>query len=221
MRPRMIPLLACAVVLLGSMQTDPLVLTPIDIGEAYYDRAPEDIERRTEWVGLYIGDDGSRLERANVRFDAEPDGRDTVYSIVTEPERAELLVSGVPAVTAGPAVTLIRWTTGLSYDEPTMELHLGDTAYTLHLIATDPMLCDAVIELTDGARTQRLYEAGQGPYSCDEPHFDIHWAGDLDRDGRLDLAVTFSSKYSHHPRQLLLSGSAGPDALVEEAARRG
>lgn len=41
---------------------------------------------------------------------------------------------------------------------------------------------------------------------CDGPHFWLEWAGDLDGDGRLDLLVTFSDKYSAHPRQLLLSG---------------
>ena len=55
--------------------------------------------------------------------------------------------------------------------------------------------------------------------SCDEPHFTIHWAGDLDRDGRLDMLATFSSKYSYHPRQLFLSSAARSGELVAEVAR--
>jgi hypothetical protein len=41
----------------------------------------------------------------------------------------------------------------------------------------------------------------------------------LDRDGRLDLLVTFSQKYSYHPRQLLLSSGARSGELLAEVAR--
>ena len=91
----------------------------------------------------------------------------------------------------------------------------------------EPNYCDAVIILTQGERTQKLFDAA-GPgttndpalvVSCDEPHFTVHWAGDLDRDGRLDMLVTFSHKYSYHPRQLFLSSGARSDELVAEVAR--
>ena len=38
-------------------------------------------------------------------------------------------------------------------------------------------------------------------------------------DGRLDLLVTFSHKYSYHPRQVFLSSGARSDELVAEVAR--
>jgi hypothetical protein len=52
----------------------------------------------------------------------------------------------------------------------------------------------------------------------DDPHFYVEWAGDLDRDGRLDLVVNFSRKYSIHPHRLLLSTKAKKGQLVGEAA---
>jgi hypothetical protein len=52
----------------------------------------------------------------------------------------------------------------------------------------------------------------------DDPHYYIEWAGDLDRDGRLDLAVNLSRKYSLHPHRLLLSSAAAPGQLVGDVA---
>jgi hypothetical protein len=52
----------------------------------------------------------------------------------------------------------------------------------------------------------------------DEPHFDVPWAGDLDGDGKLDLVVNLSRKYSLHPYRLLLSSMAAVGELVGEAA---
>ena len=78
-----------------------------------------------------------------------------------------------------------------------------------------------MVTLSGDAVTQRVFDIG-GPsarFSCDEPHFRIHWAGDLDRDGRLDMLVTFSEKYSYYPRQLLLSSAARLPNLVGEVAR--
>jgi hypothetical protein len=91
----------------------------------------------------------------------------------------------------------------------------------------EPNYCDAVIILTQAGRRQELFDAAEPGttndpalvVSCDEPHFTVHWAGDLDRDGRLDMLVTFSHKYSYHPRQLFLSSGARSDELVAEVAR--
>ena len=69
--------------------------------------------------------------------------------------------------------------------------------------------------LTDGTRSQVLYSVDG---FADGPHFQIEWAGDLDRDGRLDLVVNLSRKYSHHPYRLLLSTKASAVEIVGEAA---
>ena len=97
----------------------------------------------------------------------------------------------------------------------------------IRLDSKEPNYCDAVIILTQAGRRQKLFDAA-GPgttndpalvVSCDEPHFTVHWAGDLDRDGRLDMVVMFSHKYSYHPRQLFLSSGARSDELIAEVAR--
>ena len=52
----------------------------------------------------------------------------------------------------------------------------------------------------------------------DDPHYFVEWAGDLDRDGKLDLIVNLHRKYSWHPYRLLLSSKASALQLVGEAA---
>ena len=52
----------------------------------------------------------------------------------------------------------------------------------------------------------------------DDPHFTLHWAGDMDGDGRLDLIATLSHKYSVFPTRLLLSSLAPQKELLGVAA---
>jgi hypothetical protein len=89
---------------------------------------------------------------------------------------------------------------------------------TLYLEGVDAAGCDAVVALSAGGIVQRLFTPSDATFACDEPHFDVHWVGDIDGDRRLDLLATFSLKYSHHPRRLYLSSAAAPGALVGEVA---
>jgi hypothetical protein len=71
------------------------------------------------------------------------------------------------------------------------------------------------VVVTDGHQSQVLYSVDG---FADEPHFEIVWAGDLDRDGKLDLIVNLERKYSWHPFRLLLSSKAVGAELVGQAA---
>ena len=94
-------------------------------------------------------------------------------------------------------------------------ISLGEQKYELRLESTQESLADARITLSDGAHTQVLYSA-EG--FADDPHFEVCWAGDLDRDGRLDLLVNFSNKYSEHRYRLLLSSRADSGQLIGDVA---
>jgi hypothetical protein len=102
----------------------------------------------------------------------------------------------------------------LHYDGP-LEISLGKHRYDLRVEANDPSLADARVVLKHDSRTQVLYSAGG---FADDPHFQIVWAGDLDRDGKLDLVVNLHRKCSWHPYRLLLSTKASGKGLVGEAA---
>ncbi len=102
----------------------------------------------------------------------------------------------------------------LEFDRP-LNISLGKLRYQLRLEAKNRSLADAEVILAQGNRTQVLYSADG---FVDEPHFQIIWAGDLDRDGKLDLVVNLHRKYSWHPYRLLLSTRASSKTLVGDAA---
>jgi hypothetical protein len=92
---------------------------------------------------------------------------------------------------------------------------LGARKYELRLESAPGDVTNSRVVLTDGKRKQVLYSTDG---FVDDPHFIIEWGGDLDRDGRLDLIVNLSRKYSVHPIRLLLSSHATGTDLVGEAA---
>jgi hypothetical protein len=213
---------------IGLAQPKPIVLSRADIGDNY-DAVPRDLPIGDTWLGLFSTDDTStgttafRLAVTKLRFfkTGEANGN---MKLETTPPNALLLVSGVRAVRAGAAVTATTATGygSLSREHPDPQITLAGREYTIRLVSREgEAYCDAVISMTSGTMTQTLFDMKNlsAEFSCDDPHFTIHWAGDLDRDGRLDLLVTFSQKYSYYPRQLWLSSMAGRGRLVGEAAR--
>lgn len=214
----------------GLLQARPVILSADDIGD-YSDDAPAALVGEKSWLGLFIvgsqaqeGQRESRLGAVRVTFVARRDAGRTTFQMVTTPAGASLLIAGLPRVSAGPAVTAGRFIT-LGSDQREAAFKLGERSYGVRLASKQADLCDGTITLSSEGRTQTLFDAREPDttrepaLSCDEPHFTIHWAGDLDRDGRLDMLVTFSRKYSYMPRQLLLSSAARSQDLVGEAGR--
>jgi len=221
------------VAVVGLFQSGPVILTSGDIGDNYYDAPPAVILERTTWLGLFAKEGKSdqktresHLAVTRVSFALRREPGPTVYRLVTNPPGADLLLSGVPQLSPGPVTTLGQFI-DFGGDTREADFRLGSRQYQIRLDSKEPNYCDAVIVLTQGGRSQKLFDAADPGVtktpalvvSCDEPHFTVHWAGDLDRDGRLDMLVTFSRKYSYHPRQLLLSSSARSGGLVAEVAR--
>ena len=146
-----------------------------------------------------------------------PDDDDEVT--VEDVPKVDYAVRCMPAVRPGPLTVGRRHYDNLPVlndsllmpDRGRLGITLGDRKYELRLESTQASLIDARVVLTDGRLTQALYSA-EG--SADEPHYDLEWAGDLDRDGRLDLIVNLYSKYRMHPHKLFLSSKASPGQLV-------
>jgi hypothetical protein len=95
--------------LLGSLLAGPIVLSRSDIDEDYYDEAPAELEGRSDWLGLFVTDGGSRLDPTRVDFVPRQDGAVTVFRLVTDPPNAELLFSDVRPLSAGTVTTVVRW----------------------------------------------------------------------------------------------------------------
>jgi hypothetical protein len=54
----------------------------------------------------------------------------------------------------------------------------------------------------------------EGDFSFDEPHFKLLWAGDEDSDGKIDIIMDMSPKYSCTKEVTYLSGKATKGQLV-------
>lgn len=171
--------------------------------------------RLTEgWLGLYCNQTCA-LRPASIEyatFAGEPDRLDA-YS---RPRKAYLMFRDVPGVSAGPVVEAkydLDVTLGRGSVVP---IRLGGDEYELRVTASDDFLNNGVVTLRRGERSQVVYRM---PESIDEGHLALVFAGDLDRDGRLDLVMVNSPKYSVSPLTLYLSGAAGEGELLREAAR--
>jgi hypothetical protein len=192
------------------------VLTATDIEVPHLVTRPTIVQGR-DWLGLRVFEDSSRVERVEAAWVGSVEFEDSVFTLSVRPEGMSLLVAGVPQVHVGPAVTLTRFEQAVDSGAD-LSFVLGPRSYTLSLGGEAPDGCDATVTLSDGTVSQELYFPDDFFVSCDEPHFSIQWAGDLDGDGRLDLVTTFSPKYSYHPRRLYLSSAASGGMLVGLAA---
>jgi hypothetical protein len=201
----------------SAVAAGPVVLAHDDIADEY-EKAPEYLDTNARWLGLYAGSEGSGLKAAKVFSESRREGSQTTFRVVSNPPGAVALFSQVPGLSAGPVVTTAR-DLDIGSESREVTLKLASRVYTLRLLSSRDDLCDAVIVLGAGDVAQKLFQSrSDEELSCDEPHFRIHWAGDLDRDGRLDVLATFSQKYSFYPRKLFLSSAAGNGTLVFEVA---
>ena len=99
-----------------------------------------------------------------------------------------------------------------------------DTMPFEHVEAQAHYACRIVLD--DGARTQTLaamsgyYEAGATTMSLgDDAAPRLLFAGDIDRDGKLDLVFDTTDHYNRSRPTLYLSSQALPDGVMREVAR--
>ena len=165
------------------------------------------------WLGWTYDDDAllpvSLIVRDLVKERSDDEDEVTVESIPDVPFAMRCI--GVPTADIRSAGVVNR---ELHYRQP-LRMTIGERRYQLALRGSRADLTDAKVVLTHGRETQVLYSTDG---FVDEPHFDVPWAGDLDGDGKLDLVVNLSRKYSLHPYRLLLSSMAAGGELVGEAA---
>jgi hypothetical protein len=190
------------------------------LDEPYPEKEVAQLTTQT-WQGLFLdGASAPRIAPVTLELGERGPGcpvEDAVVEVRSRPAGAQYAVTS-RAIRAG-AVTTVRrdYPASLSASENReISLALGNRRYVLRREGVRDDLADARVVLTEGGATQVLFER---PEVVDEPHFTLHWAGDLDRDGRLDLIVTLSHKYSVFPTRLLLSSGAQASALVGVAAR--
>ena len=166
------------------------------------------------WLGWSWDGDQLRAVELDVRHRPNDFAGDEEYVTVQSQPDVTFAVRCLPQLRRGPIVSarIANWS--LQSEGP-LSVKVGRREYQVYMESTRPDQADAQIVLTQGGRRQVLYSADG---FVDEPHYDVVWAGDLDRDDQLDLVVNLHRKYSWHPYRLLLSSSASKGQLVGDTA---
>ena len=208
-------LAACLIPLTLPTQESGTLLLGSDLADGFYgDEVPFSVDV-SPWLGLVRTPDGSALTEATMEWRqlARAEGADgPTFELSSSLDSPVALFSGFASLEVGDVREARPAWSELSSDRPEEEITLGDLTYEVWVESEYPEECQAEIILSDGVVRQAIEVVGV--LGCGDPHFTIHWAGDLDGDDRLDLVTTFSMKYSFHPRQLYLSSAAAGGELV-------
>ncbi len=196
----------------------------------------EEIAARTGqlWLGLYVTKRGSDLRYSRIRvrnvFDDVTDygtRKKTGKKVsVHSPREPVFLLSRATMLKAGPVISVFKEKTNFNrtLEKFPVWLKLGKKSYVLKVVgpAKGSGLCrysafprNAKLVLISGKSMQTLYTLDD----CgNEPYWYLLWAGDLDRDGKLDLYVSVTQHYDVSERKLFLSSRAAKGKLVKEVA---
>lgn len=194
------------------------------------------------WLALYPadGEGGPHLGYVTVRvervFDAivDPEGEATGKRVSVAGDGPEplLLLNGAHDLRPGPVTAADPSSGDFSGVDP-MPLYLQGRSYELGFrFAGDELpppapagWRDAVLVLRHGDVEQTLYELQiwtepetGNLYFGNEGWPGVLWAGDLDRDGRLDLFLDLTEHYTATEPTLFLSSAAGAGELVGRVA---
>jgi len=194
-----------------------------------------EIHARTgeRWLGLFVTGRWSVLRYSTIKvtkvFDDITDygtRQKTGKRVgVNSPRQPLLLASHATVLTPGPVRTAFKMKEGdysQGLDQFPLTLRLGHRSYVLKVVAPDQKAqpCpdinfpkDARLVLISGRSQQVLYILD---VCGNDPNWYLVWAGDLDRDGKLDLYVNVTQHYDLSERKLFLSSPARRGKLVRE-----
>lgn len=192
----------------------------------------DEVRARTgeRWLGLHVSDHGSLLLPYHLRVEAVHDGivdddeeQKTGKAVSVDlPLEPSFLVKGSMVLKEGPVTTVLEGAKTLE-KASTLSLGLAEHSYVLKIVGDeDKEKCsqqslprNAKLVLTSGDSAQVLYSLKE----CgNDAGWALLWAGDIDRDGKLDLYVSVNQHYNVSERKLFLSSSAEEGQLVKEVA---
>lgn len=164
------------------------------------------------WLGIFKTAGGSELKSTRVHIEAseEPDAR---KAVVDSRDTPLFLVRGLKNAQPGllPTAQVLNEDPGPG-QRVTLTFRGTDSALFLRANPGEEEAVDLVFE--SGTRRQVLYES----YGMNEGRIQVIWAGDLDRDGRLDFVVDYAEDDAGSAPTLFLSSKAKSGELVGEAA---
>lgn len=188
------------------------------------------------WLALRVQAGDARLETTRLRvkkvFDeiVDAEGQTTGSEVASDKTDVVTYLRG-PGLHAGPVVQARVENAAAAADPIAQTLHLQDRTYRLaSRCAADPAARDALIcaiDLIEGGRSQTLVrmsgqrnqgDAGMVLSLGDDATPALVFAGDLDRDGKLDLVFDTTDHYNLSLPVLFLSGAAEGDELLHAVA---
>jgi hypothetical protein len=192
----------------------------------------EEVEAETgeQWLGLHISEDSSMLLNYELTVESVEDpvvdepGQKTGKKVAVDlPLQPIFLINSDWILNAGPVETVFEGNPERLERIAPVKLHLAGTSYQLKIAGPedgekcwqDGLPKNAKLVLATGNSSQVLYtleECGS------DPTWALLWAGDLDKDGKLDLYVSVTQHYNISEKKLFLSSQADEGQLVQEIA---
>jgi hypothetical protein len=142
------------------------------------------------------------------------------------PHEPVFLLRNVTGLSAGRVISVFKEKLNFerTLEKIPVRLQVGSRTYVLKVVSPDqnPSPCrdhsfprNAKLVLVSGKSSQTLYTLGD----CgNDPSWYLVWAGDLDKDGKLDLYVNVTQHYDVSERILFLSTHARRGMLVKPVA---
>lgn len=211
----------------GASAACPPEATLLEVGEFHGEEVSAETGER--WLGLHIAGNDSTLLEYELAVDTVHDpfidaadqktGKKVSVNLPLEPI---FLVNSDWVLQSGPVKTVFKGNNEWLQSISPVTLKLAASNYEIKIVGDDGEKCwpdglpkNAKLILSNGKSDQVLYTLAE----CgSDPSWFLHWAGDLDKDGKLDLYVSVTQHYNFSERKLFLSSQADEGQLVGEAA---
>jgi len=175
-----------------------------------------------EWLGLFCKRDVCtvvptrvRVERFRDMYDGENEATGRMVSIDGLPDELVCLLKNVPGVEVGSVTTVPE--RDISDDRDRATVVYNGATYELRRTLPEPKHYDEPARLM--LRAEGKVQTLAVEYKLDDggPVWVVQWAGDLDRDGKLDLVLSCDG-YNFSAVELFLSGKAKEGELMHAVA---
>ncbi len=233
MKPTVTTTILLLFAMLSSSVSSPGVACPpeatlLEVGEFHGDEVSA--ETGEQWLGLHVSEKGSLLINHTITVETvhdpiidEGDQKTGKKVSIDLPIDPIFLVNSDWVLQSGPVKTVFEGDGEPLQSITPRKLKVDAFEYEIKITGdegekcwTDGLPKNAKLVLTSGNSSQILYtleECGS------DPGWSLIWAGDLDKDGKLDLYVTVNQHYNSIERKLFLSSQADEGQLVAEVAQ--